>query len=126
MEDKKIAKVPFNQDINEVIASSFAEQIEERGYIKYRAVEAALRIFMSSSPEEQVRLMSIGNSNQPNQIGEQLSLRETLRRIIESAETVSSGPGQIIKISPSDEKLWTELRKLVDDKPKKQEKLSKA
>ena len=44
--------------INEQLAGEFSKLIEDSGYTKYRAVEAALRAFMGIPPEAQVALIS--------------------------------------------------------------------
>lgn len=48
----------FNVNINENLAEKFADQIEKRGYTKYRAIEGALVAFMKLPIEEQVKLIS--------------------------------------------------------------------
>ena len=58
MEDTKIAKVAFNQDVDEAIAVKFASQVEERGQTKYRAVEGAIRAWLALPKVVQVDLMS--------------------------------------------------------------------
>jgi len=45
----------FNVDVNENLSDEFSNQISERGYTKYRAIEGALRAFMALSPAEQVQ-----------------------------------------------------------------------
>jgi len=50
-------------DINVELSNAFSEQLEERGYIKYRAVEGAIRAFMALPPELQVEIMSKPNND---------------------------------------------------------------
>jgi hypothetical protein len=61
-----MAKVPFNQDVDEGLAVSFNELVDERGYTKYRAVEAAVRAFVALPPDAQALLMA--NNCKPYEI----------------------------------------------------------
>jgi len=54
----KIGQKNFNVYVDEIVADDFSDYIDKSGYTKYRAVEAALRAFMSIPPEAQVALMS--------------------------------------------------------------------
>jgi hypothetical protein len=53
-----MAKVPFNQDVDEGLSVSFNELADARGYTKYRAVEAAMRAFLALPPDAQALLMA--------------------------------------------------------------------
>jgi hypothetical protein len=57
--NKKIpGKKPWGSPISPVIATDFDNHIEERGYLKYKAIECALRIFMSLPADIQGLLMA--------------------------------------------------------------------
>jgi len=71
----------FNVDVNENLSDEFSNQISERGYTKYRAIEGALRAFMALSPAEQVQWMSQGNSVQPQ--GKQ-EAPQTIRKVLKA------------------------------------------
>lgn len=51
-------KKTFNVDIDDQLSEQFSNQIEERGFTKYRAIEAAIRAFLVLPSEVQVALMS--------------------------------------------------------------------
>ena len=51
-------KKTFSVDVNDELSESFSKMVEERGYTKYRAFEAAMRAFLVLTPEIQVKLMS--------------------------------------------------------------------
>lgn len=51
-------KKAFNVDVDKEVSEKFSEQVIDRGYTKYRAVEAALRAFCVLPEEAQVKLMS--------------------------------------------------------------------
>ena len=53
-----MAKVPFNQDIDEELKTKFDELVTKRGYTKYRAVEASIRAFLVMPGDAQAQLMS--------------------------------------------------------------------
>jgi len=86
----KIGQKNFNVYVDEKVANAFSEQIDERGYTKYRAVEGALRAFIAIPPEVQVELMS----NPPD--GE-------LEELLQKSYALSND--QI-------EKLWTEMERI--------------
>jgi septation ring formation regulator EzrA len=48
----------FGIKIDPELSERFSEHVLERGYTKYRAIEAALRAFIALPPEVQVGLMS--------------------------------------------------------------------
>lgn len=48
----------FNVDIDEKISDAFSAQVEQQGYVKYRAIEGALRVFMSLPLELQSQFIS--------------------------------------------------------------------
>ena len=52
-------KKSFNVDVAEELSDLFSVQIGQRGYAKYRAIEAALRAFMALPAAVQVQLMNI-------------------------------------------------------------------
>ena len=43
--------------INPKVAEAFSEQSEERGYLKRKAIEGALKVFICLPPEIQVAVM---------------------------------------------------------------------
>jgi hypothetical protein len=47
----------FSVNINENLSDLFTTQIAERGFTKYRALEGAIRLWLSIPPDEQVKLM---------------------------------------------------------------------
>ena len=71
-------KKNFNVNVDLEIAESFDEQTAAKGYTKYRAVEGALRLWLTSSPEQQVKVMN-GLSITPPET-------DRVRRIVELLE----------------------------------------
>lgn len=66
IEVKKIMamhKKPFNVDVNDALSEAFSTLCDERGYTKYRALEGALRAFISLPDELQVALMKSTNQD---------------------------------------------------------------
>ena len=53
----------FNVNVDEKIADEFSKQIDERGYTKYRAIEGAMKAFISFPDELQVALMKSTNQD---------------------------------------------------------------
>ena len=53
MNDRKA----FTVEANEELSKRFSEQVEERGYTKYRAIEGAIRMWLTLTPHEQVELI---------------------------------------------------------------------
>lgn len=48
--------------VNPKVAEEFSEQSEERGYVKRKAIEGALKVFLSLPSEVQVAVMESRNS----------------------------------------------------------------
>jgi len=53
----KTGQKNFNVNIEEKLAIKFDDQITMRGYTKYRAIEGALRLWLTLTPHEQVALI---------------------------------------------------------------------
>jgi len=53
----------FNVNVDEKIADKFSEQIELRGYTKYRAIEGAMKAFTALPDQLQVALMKSTNQD---------------------------------------------------------------
>lgn len=68
----KIGQINFNVNVDENIASLFSEQIDEKGYTKYRAIEGALKAFISLPDQVQVALMKANNPDFHNIIYQNL------------------------------------------------------
>jgi len=85
----KIGQKNFNVYVDEQVATAFSEQVDDRGYTKYRAVEGALRAFMGLSPEVQVDLMSNADSK--------------VTQLLEKSYHLSDAEIQ---------KIWTEIEKI--------------
>ena len=52
-----VGKKIFSAELSEQILDEFTEYVADRGYVKYRCVEAAMRVFMALPSEAQVHLM---------------------------------------------------------------------
>ena len=52
-----MTKKIFSAELTEDVLSRFTEYVADRRYVKYRAVEAGMKLFMALSPETQVALM---------------------------------------------------------------------
>lgn len=50
-------KKSFSVDVDDELSKSFSKQVEDRGYTKYRALEAAIRAFLAIPSEAQVSLI---------------------------------------------------------------------
>lgn len=59
----KTGQINFNVNVDEKIAEMFSTICDERGYTKYRAIEGALRAFISLPDELQVSLMKSTNQD---------------------------------------------------------------
>lgn len=115
-------KKSFSVDINEKLSEAFSSQVAERGYTKYRAIEGALRAFMSLPAEEQVRLMTLNlNVSQIEKSPTPVTLRDAVREIVHKTKEKQAGqaaqPGTIIHVSPSDKKFGANLQKLLGPEP---------
>lgn len=47
----------FTVEADEELSKKFSEQVIERGYTKYRAIEGSLRLWLTLTPHEQVELI---------------------------------------------------------------------
>lgn len=74
-------KKPFTVDVDDDVSEAFSDQIEVRGYIKYRAIEGALRAFMALPPELQVQLMNNNVSDVSHLIKEKLLDADLVSRL---------------------------------------------
>ena len=54
-------KKSFSVDVDDDISEAFSTICDERGYTKYRAIEGALRAFISLPDQVQVALMKASN-----------------------------------------------------------------
>jgi len=112
-------KKSFNVDVDEELSDGFSAQVDKRGYTKYRAIEGALRAFMSLPPEEQVKWMvgadDIPLKSSPTGIE---TTRDMLRKLADDEREV---PGTIIKIlSQEGSALAADFRKALGPEPSKQ------
>jgi hypothetical protein len=108
-------KKAFTVNIDENISKQFSLWVIERGYTKYRAIEGALRAFMSLSPIEQSRWM-FQNNNSEHKIQPSIpkTIREVLKNLAQKAkeqkEDIIEMPGTLIQIAQADlDKLIKEL-----------------
>jgi len=84
-------KKAFNVDVNLEVAEKFSGQVEDRGYTKYRAVEAALRAFIALPEEAQVKLMS-------NEMEPEIVLIDTFREKALEYDLSKLSPAQRVKV----------------------------
>lgn len=47
----------FTVEADEELSKAFSEQVDGRGYTKYRAIEGAIRLWLTLTPHEQVELI---------------------------------------------------------------------
>ncbi len=59
-----MAKKIFSTELDEGILDAFTAQVTERRYFKYRAVEAAMKLFMQLPPESQAALMKDSSASE--------------------------------------------------------------
>jgi len=66
-------KNAFTVDVETELSEEFSNQVDERAYTKYRAIEGALRLFMALDPSWQVALMGTEGGKVAKVIAEQAS-----------------------------------------------------
>lgn len=74
---KMPVKKSFGAEISKEVAESFADYCDQRGWTKYRCLEASLRIFLSLPIELQAKLMSDNHEDVRSILVEGLLLAET-------------------------------------------------
>lgn len=52
-------KKAFTVDVDEKVSDDFSVQVDERGYKKYRAIQAAVKLWTDLPPEIQIRLLDL-------------------------------------------------------------------
>lgn len=84
-------KKTFTVDVNDELSEAFTTQCDERGYTKYRALEGAMRAFISLPDEVQVSLMKSNNRDAHNIIYQSLrdiELTRILKALTDEQRTV--------------------------------------
>ena len=136
-----MGKISFSHKIEESFNECFEKMYEELGPPKYRILEACIEAFAYLPRDIQYRLRglnakdrdycldliahlgSIPKHEEPieTQIkNKPITLRQTLRNIVEKTKADQPFDGKIIHIDPEDELMIKKLTKLIGPEPKKQ------
>jgi hypothetical protein len=108
---------PIERVLHESVREEASKYVIVYGSLK-TVLSAGIIAFgkLNPSQREELIVQIKGESRRKNTQSSESKLktpREVLKDLVQTAKCLKSGPA--IKITPSDEKLWDELRKIVED-----------
>jgi len=108
----------YNLNFSEV-SRPLVAKLNSQGFDIRDILNAGVLAFFRLTSDEQKNIIAEVNAKPAKELESHLAtLRDVLKDIVRKTKEQQGAPSEIIKISPSDQRLWDELQAILDTKKK--------